>query len=433
MNNIRFPLVVFRLFAVCSGLCVCFTTLFSGCGPAYDIITTPPANDGVSLPIKSDLFLGVEVKINGMPADVLLDTGTVLFSLIPPSAIEEFGLVPAGSNPYAGEQLGGVGVCGAVGANASLSDQIYVAERLDVGGVIIENAAFVVLNEEEFNTFESIRVSAILNGSLLAQVDWRIDQYGKQLSLFPLNTLAKPDATAELRLIGPEPPFFLQLQGAPKIGGISTFLKYADSKADAVETLMDTGGGIELAVGENLFDTTGWNLSDLPNVEAGLFAAGGTCMTTRFRAPQVDLGSQTYKSVHSILLPDSEIGLIGWRFFANHETVSVSPNGWWIEFRKGGQTDGNFAAQLKSFGIELSLNPDGNYRVKKVTEGSDAQTDGVQVGEIVRAVNGIATDTLEGKSLLFGPGPMRDGVAVFTLESADGEMRDFELTATPIL
>lgn len=404
-----------------------------GCAPPYDVITTPPPAGGVSLPIKSDLFMGVAARINGKEVNVLLDTGTVLFSLVPPSAIEEFGLVPAGNNPYASEELDGVGVCGAVGADASLSEKIYTAERLEVGGIVIENAAFIVLEEEGYNTFEAVRVAAILNGSLLAQVDWQVDQYGKRLTMFPSGTLTKPEQSAELRLLGPEPPFFLQIQGAPKIGGISTFLKYDDPNGEGVETLMDTGGAIELAIGDSLFDKTGWNLEDLPSIETGLFAAGGSCTTTRFRAPLIGVASESYEDVQAVVLPNSEFGLLGWRFFANHEVVNVGPGGGWIEFRKGENTEDYFASQLMSFGIELSLKSDGSYRVAKVSAGSDAETDGVVAGDIVRAVNGVGVETLEGKSLLFGPETMRAGVAIFTLEDENGDLRDVELTGVPLL
>lgn len=424
MKLTRYTLAAAAFFIVHTG---------AACGPFYDIMTKPPPTEGVSLPIKSDLFLGVEGTINGKPANILLDTGTVLFSLVPPSAIEEFGLTPAGDNPYAAEELDGVGVCGSVGADASLSAKLYTAARIEIGGVVVENAAFVVLEEENFNTFDAVRVNCIMNGSLLAQVDWKIDQYGRRLTLFPSRSLSRPGEPAELNLLGPIPPLFLLLQGAPKIGGISTRLRYADPNAEPVETLMDTGGGIELAIGENVLANTGWNIDELPNTRAGLFAAGGSCAATRFRAPLVGLAEQTYEHVQAVTLPAADVGLIGWRFFANHEEVNVSPKAGWIEFRKGADTDSYFAAPLMTFGVDLAVKSDNTYRIAKVAAGSDAEAAGVRVGDIVRAVNGVSVDTLEGKSLLFGPRVMRDGVVTYTLEDDEGSIRDVELTGTPVL
>lgn len=404
----------------------------AGCN-VYDILTVPPPSEGVSVPIKSDLFLAVAGKINDHPVDILLDTGTILFNLVPPSAVERLGLKPSGENPYAGTDEDGVGVCGAIGANSTLSEMLYTADRLDIGGVIVENVAFVVLEEEGFNTFEAAKFDCILNGAMLSQLDWRIDHGGALLTMYPLNSMSRAADPADLTVIGGDLPLFIQLQNAPRPGGFSTPVRFGDDNPDTIDTLIDTGGGIEFAIGERLVEQTGWDVRALPHIESSLFAAGGNCTTLRFRAPKISVGPRAYEGVHSVTLPSSPIGLIGWRFFANHESVRVSPGGRWIAFDKGESTDANFALPVMSFGVEVALSSDGSYRVVKVTAGSDAEMEGVVKGDKLVAVNGVSVSTLEGNSLLFGPDTMRAGVAVYTFENQQGERRDVELTAVPLL
>ncbi|HWL92591.1 MAG TPA: PDZ domain-containing protein [Phycisphaerae bacterium] len=404
----------------------------AGCNP-YDILTNQPPAEGVSLPVKSDLFLAIDGEINDQPVHVLLDTGTIVFNLVPPSAIDRFGLVASGPNPYADTANDGVGVCGAIGEGAKLGETLYTAARLEIGGLIIENAAFVILEEEGVSTFDAIRMDCILNGSLLTRVDWRIDQGGERLTLFPLNTFQRPDGAVDLNVIGPEPPLLFALENAPRLGGISTLVKFGDTDSDLVETLMDTGGGVELALSDTLVEKAGWDLREMPSIQTGLFGAGGSCETTRFRAPRVRIGDALYEEIASVTLPAGDFGLIGWRFLANHEVVNVSPGGEWLELRKGTDTDANFETPIASFGFELALNQDGDYEVADVTPDSEAEIQGVQSGDIVRAVNGVSVDLVEGKSLLLGPDIIRAGAGVFTFENESGDLRDIELPAVPLL
>lgn len=409
--------------------------LCAGCDSPYDLITTPPPDAGTTLPIKSDLYLAIDAKINGQPVDALLDTGTVLFNLVPPSAIERFGLKKATINPYAEDQTGNVGVCGGVSTDVKFNDSLYTADRLEVGDVVVENVAFVVLEEEGFDTFQSISVDCILNGALLAKLDWRIDHEGGELTLLPTGALSRPDTAAPITIIGPNAPPLLQLfYGAvPRIGGLTTAVKFVDGQHEEVESVIDTGGGIEIAMGQSLFDDTGWSLDTLPNISTGLFGAGGDCTTRRFRAPFLSVDRLDYVDVHTVILPASDIGLIGWRFLANHETVTVSPSGRWIEFKKGADTDANFSAPLVSFGLELKARTDGVYDVRRVDDDSDAAMNGVKKGDKLLEVNGVNVGTLEGKSLLFGPKTMRAGVATFLIEDEAANQFAVELTAKPIL
>ncbi len=417
------------------GLVLAVFLAAAGCDSPFDLVTTPPPPGGVEIPIKSDLYLAVGASINGHDVNVLLDTGTVLFNVAPPSAIERFGLRASSPNPYADDGTDDVGVCRNTASNPRFGDTLYTADRVEIGGVVIENVAFVILTEDGFNSFDGIRVDCILNGALLAQFDWQVDGYGRRLSLFPEGELAAPASPSVVKAIGPNPPpLFQLLYGAvPKMGGLSTFIRFASPDREEVEALMDTGGGIEIAMGQSVFDDTGWNLDDLPSLATGLFGAGGECRTTRFRAPMIAVNQQEYENIHTIILPDSAFGLMGWRFLANHETVRVSPTRQWIEFVKGAETDGYFDVPVTTFGFDLKRQADGSLRVSRVTAGSDAEAAGVEKDQTLLEVNGVSVDTLEGVSLIFGPEIMRAGEALFLFEDSEGNMVPAQLTGTPLI
>ena len=121
--------------------------------------------------------------------------------------------------------------------------------------------------------------------------------------------------------------------------------------------------------------------------------------------------------------------------FGTHEeeSVYVAPGGGWIEFTRNATTDALVAEPLRSFGLGIVSNGAGGYVVNGVLEGFSAAEQGVRAGDVVLQVNGVSVDTVEGKSLLFGPAPLRAGQADFLIPDAAGGQRTVTLTARVML
>lgn len=413
---------------VCQIISVSLLVVGFGCDPGYDVLVTPPPSGGVELAVKSGIGLIVDGKLNGTDANIFIDTGTLLTNLASPAAIAKFGLVQAGANPFAGAEEGGIGVCGEDGV-VVIDRTLYVAERLELGAVVVENVAFTILREDDHDTFAEAGVDFILNAALMVQMDWRVDQGGRRLTLFPLNSRTRPESAVDLDVVGPTIPF------APfKIGAMTLQLVHGDGSTSSRETLIDTGGGVALGMGQEIFDTSGWDTASIRLVDKGLIAAGASCQSSLFRAPEVTLGAESYAGVITIILPNSgRLSLVGWPFFVNHASVYVSPGQAWIEFAKGVNTDNLFAKVLLTFGMEFAFNDGGFYEVVGAREGFSADREGVQVGDKVFQINGVDVNTLEGKALLFGEGPLLEGRATFLIEDAAGVQRSVELEAEILL
>ncbi|HVP12118.1 MAG TPA: aspartyl protease family protein [Phycisphaerae bacterium] len=408
------------------GMCcvaVAGLALVPACSSSFDVLTAPPPPEGVTLPILSEIALIVDAQVNGQATRVLLDTGTVLTSMASPGAIDRLGLEAAGANPFAGAEDGGVGICGS-GA-ATLDPTRYTARSLNLGGVVFENVALTVLNETDYDTFAETGVDLILAAQFLMYTDWKIEEGGRQLVLLPLNSRQRPAGAMDMRATGPIS--FAPLLDA-KIGAMSVAVSYND--AAPLDSGLDTGASVLFAVSDQAASQDGWDPATLPHVDLQVFGAGADCPETLFRGTRVKLGEQAYDRPLVLEIQGSgATALVGWPFFTSHDSVYVAPGGQWIEFVKSATTDALVAEPLRWFEATLFFNADGKYEVGAVVDGSSAAQQGVVAGDIVLEIDGVSLDTVEGKSLLFGPTPAREGHVDFLIQDSSGATRTVTLTA----
>lgn len=398
-----------------------------GCAPPYDTLDIPPPPQGVAIPVKSQLALIVEGRVNGVVANIMLDTGTILTSLASPRSIAKFGLTGDGSNPLDGSERDDLGVCRAGGV-LDFDATLYIANTVDIGGVVIGRAAFTVVHETGFDTFAEAGVDFIMSAPALMQVDWRVEEHGARLVLLPAKSRNRPDGAIDLSIGGPFVPF-----SSLKVGVIALRLRLGDA-AGTSETLLDTGGAVMLAMGDEVLSSAGIDAASLVQIRTNILGAGATCETSIVRLPSVLVGSQSATNLPAVLIPEGkQRALLGWQFLASHDTVHVSTNGGWMELIPAADTQALLSEPVGTFGLSLKSTTEGTYEIKAVVDGLGGARAGLIVGEKIVQVNGLDVTTVEGKSELFGRRVHREGGAEMLIEGVDGVRRTVQVETDPIL
>lgn len=398
-----------------------------GCAPPYDNLVIPPPPQGVSIPVKSQLALIVEGRVNGITANILLDTGTILTSLASPRSIAKFNLVGDGPNPFDGSERDNLGVCRAGGV-IDFDPTLYVADTIDLGGVVFDRAAFTVLHETGFDTFAEAGVDFIMSSTALMLVDWRVEDFGSQLVLLPANSWPRPEGAIDLSVGGPFVPF-----SPLKVGVIALRVRLADATS-ATEVLLDTGGAMSIALGDEVLAAAGIDAASLAQIRTSILGAGASCETSILRLPKLDAGRTSVSGLPAILIPDGlQRALLGWQFLASHESIHVSTAGAWMELTQGPNTVAVLSEPLGTFGMALKSTTEGAYEIRAIAEGLGAARAGLVIGEKIIRVNGIDVSTIEGKSELYGRRVHREGGAEMVIEDALGVQRTVSVESDTIL
>lgn len=398
-----------------------------GCAPPYDTLLVAPPPQGVGVDIKSQLALIVEGRVNGVPANILLDTGTILTSLASPRSVSKFGLVGDGSNPVDGSERDDLGVCRA-GVVVDFDSTLFVAETVDIGGVVIGRPAFTVMHESGFDTFAEAGVDFIMSAPALMQVDWRVEDHGRRLVLLPAGARTRPSDAVDLQVGGPLIPF-----SPLKVGVIALHVRLGSS-TNTSEALLDTGGAVALALGDEVLTDAGIDAASLTQIRTNILGAGAACETSILRLPSVGIGSAVADNLPAILIPEGRRrALLGWIFLASHESVHVSTTGSWMELTQAADTLTLLEEPIGTFGMALKSTTDGTYEIVTIADGFGAARAGLVVGEKIILVNGIDVTTVEGKSELFGRRVHREGGAEMLIEDAAGVQRTVQVESDPIL
>ena len=401
--------------------------LLVGCAPPYDTLVIPPPPQGVSIPVKSQLALIVEGRVNGITANILLDTGTILTSLASPRSITKFNLIGDGPNPFDGSERDDLGVCRAGGV-IDFDPTLFVAETVDLGGVVMGHVAFTVIHETGFDTFAEAGVDFIMSAAALMQVDWRVEDFGARLVILPANARPRPEGAVDLNVGGPFVPF-----SPLKVGVIALRIRLADA-ASTSEVLLDTGGAMAIALGDEVLTTAGIEAASLAQIRTSILGAGASCETSILRLPKVDTGRTSVSGLPAILIPEGrQRALLGWQFLASHESIHVSTAGSWMELTQGADTIAVLSEPLGTFGMALMFKPEGAYDIRSVSDGLVAARAGLIVGERIIRLNGIDVSTIEGKSELYGRRVHRDGGAEMLVEDASGAQRTVFVESDTIL
>ena len=399
----------------------------AGCAPPYDTLLVAPPPQGVAVDIKSQLALIVEGRVNGVTANILLDTGTILASLASPRSVSKFGLVGDGPNPVDGSERDDLGVC-RTGVVVDFDPTQFVADTVDIGGVVIGRAAFTVMHESGFDTFAEAGVDFIMSAPALMQVDWRIEEHGHRLVLLPAGSRPRPDDAVDLSVGGPLIPF-----SPLKIGVIALKVRLGNG-ATSSEVLLDTGGAVALALGDEVLADSGIDAASLTQIRTNILGAGAACETSILRLPSVGVGSAVAAHLPAVLIPEGRRrALLGWLFLASHESVHVSTTGSWMELTQAADTLTLLGEPIGTFGMALKSTADGTYGIVTIADGFGAARAGLVVGEKIIQVNGIDVTTLEGKSELFGRRVHREGGAEMLIEDAAGVHRTVQVESDPIL
>ncbi|OWY71869.1 hypothetical protein B7486_09440 [cyanobacterium TDX16] len=399
----------------------------AGCAPPYDTLLVPPPPQGVGVEVKSQLALIVEGRVNGVTANILLDTGTILTSLASPRSVAKFGLVGDGPNPVDGSERDDLGVC-RTGVAVDFDSTLFVAETVDIGGVVIGRAAITVMHETGFDTFAEAGVDFIMSAPALMQVDWRVEDHGRRLVLLPAGSRTRPSDAVDLSVGGPLIPF-----SPLKVGVIALRVRVGNG-ATSSEALLDTGGAVALALGDEVLTDAGIDAASLTQIRTNILGAGAACETSILRLPSVGIGSAVADNLPAILIPEGRRrALLGWIFLASHESVHVSTTGSWMELTQAADTPTLLGEPIGTFGMALKSTTDGIYEIVTIADGFGAARAGLVVGEKIVRVNGIDVITVEGKSELFGRRVHREGGAEMLIEGAADVQRTVQVESDPIL
>jgi len=365
-------------------------------------------------PISFERYAGLavaQVRVDGSaPRDFIVDTGAE-YVLLSEAFADELG--------YGGGALG---------------EYLVVLDELVLGSVTYHDVTAVPYDLSPLIPFFGEDLGGIVGGSLLQYFTFAIDHQREMF--FVLD--ADDEYTASVVDV-------TRMEGSPLTAGfeINSGLPIARAQVEGSETaevVIDTGA-TTTALFQSHYDTLESVTRPWLNGLEGV-GAGGAFSTDLTRICGIDIGEAWIDDLPVNVIPDSMLGealevfpglagLIGFTFMRDFVTVLDYPQGE-VRFYRYTEPGYDHESEFVRVGLALEVLPD-DVVVTTVYEGTDAEAQGVEEGDVVSTIDGDWArlyDQDEIDALLHGD---EGETIVFGLSHRGGSVEDVEVLVEDLL
>lgn len=351
--------------------------------PAADEFAPPRAPDdstvagkAATVPISYDGDVVVEAMLNGKgPFSFILDTGG--HDILTPDAAKALGLAGIGA-----------GVSGGAGAG-TLPEQYTRIERVDIGAATLRDQSFIIV-PLQYNTVErgaQTPLAGILGVELFERFAAQLNYRAQTLTLRPIQDAPLGHGVPVAITFTDDQPIF-----SAKINGI------------AGDNGLDTGNSGSLVVQGRWARSNGLAQQMRKGLLTAGFGAGGVAQTWASRA-DLEVAGKTFRHIVARYSEDrkgafssrTEAGNIGNEIY---ETFTLS-----FDYRRGTVWfDPVYPPQQRQYvypraGMSVYKQSPEAFTVATVVPKGPAGKAGIEVGDLIVAVNGVPATTLSGWDL----------------------------------
>jgi predicted aspartyl protease len=299
----------------------------------------------------------VPVTIEGQIYNFLFDTGAV--TIVSSQLQQQLGLKPIQSSKMVD------------GSGTVQEEEFYTLKSLQFGSTVFNNITTAVIDLTKFEKMFCIKLDGVFGTNIMRKYNWKVDYKNKQITFS--DKKIKPEWKA------------IEIDFKESYSGSPLLIQYMGGKS--FYTTMDTGFNGSISIQDSLYfkSTKAGKLKEYKSYGKSaltLFSGQTETVEHLVRIDTMHLGDKMFNNK----LADIEAGgmLIGNKFFKEFGEILID---WDKEKLYLQDVLLQEDTERKTFGF-TPLKTDEGVFVGTIWEGSDAQKQGMELGDAIIAING---------------------------------------------
>lgn len=369
-------------------------------------VTTPNKNfvETLAFDDKCNMII-VPVIIEGTVYNFLFDTGAV--TVVSPQLQEKLGLEPLFSSKLSD------------GAGIVQEEKFYTLKSLQIGNVLFNNIATAVIDLAKFEKMFCVKLDGVFGTNIMRKCNWKVDYTNKKITFS--DKKMKPEWKA------------VKIDFKESYSGSPLLIQYMGGKF--FYTTMDTGFNGSISIQDSLYfkSNKAGKLKEYKSYGKSSLTLYDKEVKTEEHLVRIDtmyVGDKLLRNK----LADIEPGgmLIGNRFFKEFGEMIIDWNKEKLYLRDVPVKEDT---EHKTFGFTPIKTDEGVF-VSTILEGSEAQKQGMELGDAIIAINGKdLTGNFHDIWCELVPVFMDNTTAkvVVTIRKTDGTLKEMEIEEYNIL